>query len=183
MVKYVMGGGNKSTRSGFTLVEVIVVLVILAILAAIAIPALTGYIDKARDKALISDARTIKVALQTILSEQYGEGNVIGPIGFGISLMDDYVYTGDPNESGCDGGDDIPGAEPTQEWEVAVTEISGYEFDYPRVYINGISVWKGPNHPNNKLEYFILHKNHKKVVYCANSENLPNIKEYTITDE
>ena len=36
-------------RKGFTLVELIVVLVILAILAALLVPALTGYIDKARD--------------------------------------------------------------------------------------------------------------------------------------
>ena len=35
-------------RKGFTLVELIVVLVILAILAALLIPALTGYIDKAK---------------------------------------------------------------------------------------------------------------------------------------
>ena len=36
-------------KKGFTLVELIVVLVILAILAALLIPALTGYIDKAKN--------------------------------------------------------------------------------------------------------------------------------------
>ena len=39
---------KKNTKRGFTLVELIVVLVILAVLAALLIPALTGYIDKAR---------------------------------------------------------------------------------------------------------------------------------------
>ena len=39
-------------KKGFTLVELIVVLVILAILAALLVPALTGYIDKAR-KAMV----------------------------------------------------------------------------------------------------------------------------------
>ena len=42
---------KKNTKRGFTLVELIVVLVILAILAALLIPALTGYIDKARKKS------------------------------------------------------------------------------------------------------------------------------------
>jgi prepilin-type N-terminal cleavage/methylation domain-containing protein len=65
---------GENARKGFTLVEVIVVLVILAILAAIAIPALTGYIDKARDKALIVEARNVRVALQTIASDSYGDG-------------------------------------------------------------------------------------------------------------
>ena len=41
---------KKNTKRGFTLVELIVVLVILAVLAALLIPALTGYIDKARKR-------------------------------------------------------------------------------------------------------------------------------------
>jgi prepilin-type N-terminal cleavage/methylation domain-containing protein len=63
-------------RAGFTLVEVIVVLVILAILAAIAIPALTGYIDKAHEKALISQARASAEAIQTWASEHFANGDV-----------------------------------------------------------------------------------------------------------
>ena len=39
-----------SNRRGFTLVELIVVLVILAILAAILVPALLGYVDRAKEK-------------------------------------------------------------------------------------------------------------------------------------
>ena len=42
---------RRSKKGGFTLVELIVVLVILAILAALLIPALTGYIDRAKEKA------------------------------------------------------------------------------------------------------------------------------------
>ncbi|MDR2162374.1 MAG: prepilin-type N-terminal cleavage/methylation domain-containing protein [Clostridiales Family XIII bacterium] len=61
-------------RKGFTLVEVIVVLVILAILAAIAIPALTGYIDKAEDKKYIADARNVAVAVRTLLNDDYVNG-------------------------------------------------------------------------------------------------------------
>lgn len=40
---------KKYQKGGFTLVELIVVLVILAILAALLVPALTGYIDKAKE--------------------------------------------------------------------------------------------------------------------------------------
>jgi prepilin-type N-terminal cleavage/methylation domain-containing protein len=63
-----------SAKRGFTLVEVIVVLVILAILAAIATPALTGYIDKARDKQWIVEARDAEVAVRATVNELYAEG-------------------------------------------------------------------------------------------------------------
>ena len=61
-------------KKGFTLVELIVVLVILAILAALLVPALTGYIDKARNEAIIAETRSAVVAAQTIVSEDYGQG-------------------------------------------------------------------------------------------------------------
>lgn len=66
-----MGKNNKIKNKGFTLVELIVVLVILAILAAILIPALIGYIDRAREKQYILEARTLQTATQAELTEYY----------------------------------------------------------------------------------------------------------------
>ena len=62
----------KNNKKGFTLVELIVVLVILAILAALLIPALTGYIDKAKEKSITAETRQVVMATQTLVDEEYG---------------------------------------------------------------------------------------------------------------
>ena len=62
---------KKNSKRGFTLVELIVVLVILAILAALLIPALTGYIDKARKNQVVAETRMLTQAVQTEMSTVY----------------------------------------------------------------------------------------------------------------
>lgn len=62
---------KKNTKRGFTLVELIVILVILAILAALLIPALTGYIDKARKSQVVAETRMLTQAVQTEMSTVY----------------------------------------------------------------------------------------------------------------
>ena len=64
----------KKNNKGFTLVELIVVLVILAILAAILVPALLGYIDKAREGQYAEEAHAIFTAVQAYETEQYAKG-------------------------------------------------------------------------------------------------------------
>lgn len=66
---------SQNKKRGFTLVELIVVLVILAILAALLIPALTGYIDKAKKDQVIAETRMLHEAVQTEMSELYGSAN------------------------------------------------------------------------------------------------------------
>lgn len=65
---------KRKDKKGFTLVELIVVLIILAILAALLIPALTGYIDKAKDKQIIAETRQAVMAAQTLADEVYAKG-------------------------------------------------------------------------------------------------------------
>ena len=64
---------TKSTKKGFTLVELIVVLVILAILAAMLVPALVGYIDRAKKEKEYQAASTVYAAAQALATEAYGK--------------------------------------------------------------------------------------------------------------
>lgn len=56
---------------GFTLVELIVVLVILAVLAAVLVPALLGYIDRAKVSQDVISAKNCMTATQAELSALY----------------------------------------------------------------------------------------------------------------
>ena len=75
-IYHVRENSQKKNKKGFTLVELIVVLVILAILAALLIPAMTGYIDKAREQSMITEASMVLTAAQATVSEAYGTGDI-----------------------------------------------------------------------------------------------------------
>lgn len=64
-------------KRAFTLVELIVVLVVLAILAAILVPALTGYIKRAKREKYYDQAYYARIAAQSVMTELYGKGEVL----------------------------------------------------------------------------------------------------------
>ena len=64
---------GKSSKKGFTLVELIVVLVILAVLAAMLVPALIGYIDRAKAEKEYQTAATVYGAAQAVITELYAK--------------------------------------------------------------------------------------------------------------
>lgn len=67
---------DSNQKRGVTLVELIVVLVILAVLAALLVPSLTGYIDKAVEKRIMLQARSLMTAAQATIDEAYAKGEL-----------------------------------------------------------------------------------------------------------
>jgi prepilin-type N-terminal cleavage/methylation domain-containing protein len=163
-------------RAGFTLVEVIVVLVILAILAAIAIPALTGYIDKARESEVKSRARELLVASQTLLSEAYANPQEIisGKVHLYVdgtkiailepqgdlyyvrwqgNLTNSYVWSDGTNKgshiTGANTASSTAGIVPLL-WKL--TNIPGMNYEYATAGNQGLTIPNGTCYVNNKLQ-------------------------------
>lgn len=87
-------------NKGFTLVELIVVIVILAILAAILVPALLGYIDKAKEQKYMLNAKNCMNAAQAELVNLYAK--------YGSNYADgDYVIPGGTTKSPKNGDCDL----------------------------------------------------------------------------
>jgi type IV pilus assembly protein PilA len=102
---------KKKGKKGFTLIEVIVVIVILAILAAIAVPNLTGYIDKAKARAVVADARNAEIAVTTIINDKVGNPSAIVP--GAVAENDQTIPTG---------------ALPTSGWAFEINQLAGTSF-------------------------------------------------------
>ena len=62
---------HNNGKRAFTLVEIIVVLVILAVLSAMLVPALTGYIRRAKKVKSLQKADEARIAAQAVMNEFY----------------------------------------------------------------------------------------------------------------
>lgn len=64
-------------KQGFTLIEMIVVVAIIAILIALIVPNVMRFIQTTNQTAADANAKTIYVAAQTYITDQYTRGNEV----------------------------------------------------------------------------------------------------------
>ena len=117
-------------QKGFTLIELLVVLIILAVLAAVLVPALTSYVDDAREKKAVSEAQVCVTAAtewaavqRTALISQAYQGNQ--------TFKDAYNAAGNAANKWSTDYDALSTAAPTVTGTLALAEGDGQYFLRP----------------------------------------------------
>ena len=66
----------KKKKKGFTLIELMAVIAIIAILAAVLVPTVSGYIERSKKTAVITQIRNVVSAVETYNATTYGDKTI-----------------------------------------------------------------------------------------------------------